>query len=316
MGNRITNTRAATLALALTCCTLGACGSSDSPEPPPPPAPPPEPAAPQGLAGDPALVERGRYLVEGIASCGNCHTPRDAAGQPIPARRLSGAFVIAEPGFTAYAPNITPHTETGVGTWTDEELIRAIREGIHPTGRILGPPMSFGFYRSISDTDIRSIVAYLRTVPPIDNLVPRSEYNIPLPASWGPPVVSVPDVPRDDRPAYGAYLAGPIGHCIDCHTPLVNGQLALERVGEGGNVYERPFGQDWAVISSNITSHATLGLGAWTDAEIKRAITQGISRDGRQLLPFMGFSFYRNVSDEDLDAVIAYLRTLPPQPAP
>jgi mono/diheme cytochrome c family protein len=263
---------------------------------------------------DPALVERGEYLVQGIAGCGNCHTPRNGDGSLIPDRQFAGAFVIDEPAFTAYAPNITPDRETGIGTWSDEQIVSAIREGVRPDGQILGPPMSFAFYRGISDRDVQAIVAFLRGVAPVNNHVPRTKFNIPLPSSWGPPVGGVPDVSRDDPIAYGAYLAGPIGHCIDCHTPLVNGAPDFTRTGAGGNVYRMPFGLDVATISSNITPHRELGIGQWSDADIKRAITQGISRDGRKLLPFMAFAFYRNISDQDLDALIAYLRTLPVAP--
>jgi len=259
-------------------------------------------------------LKRGAYLVQSVAGCGNCHTPRDASGAMLQDRQLSGAFVIEDPAFTAYAPNITPDHETGIGRWTDDQIVRAIREGIHPDGHILGPPMSFPFYRGISDRDIRAIVEYLRSVPAVRNVVPRTQFNIPLPPSWGPPVKSVAEVPRDDLLAYGAYLAGPVGHCIDCHTPLVAGQLDMSQVGLGGNVYRRPMGQDYAVVSANITPHLELGLGAWSDAEIKRAITQGISRDGRQLLPFMAFELYQNIADEDLNAIIAYLKTLPALP--
>ena len=81
------------------------------------------------------------------------------------------------------------------------------------------------------------------------------------------------------------------------------------------NLFPKPFGYTWTALAANITSHPTLGLGNWTDDEIKRAIVYGISRDGRNLLPFMGFSFYRNISDEDLDAIVAYVRSLPPAEA-
>jgi mono/diheme cytochrome c family protein len=261
-----------------------------------------------------AAVERGAYLVEGVAGCGNCHTPRDEDGELIEDMKLAGGFIIEEEAFTSYAPNITPDEPTGIGRWTDEEMIRAIREGVHPDGHILGPPMSFVFYRGISDRDIRAIVAYLRTVPAINNVVPRSEFNIPLPPAWGPPVGQVADVSREDPVAYGAYLAGPVGHCIDCHTPLAEGQLDLQREGAGGNIYRRPFGLDFVTVSSNITQHPELGIGAWTDEEIKRAITDGIGSDGQDLAPFMAFRFYENISEEDLDAIVAYLKTLDPVP--
>ncbi|HEX6992718.1 MAG TPA: c-type cytochrome [Gammaproteobacteria bacterium] len=262
-----------------------------------------------------ALLARGDYLMNSIVACGNCHSSRDENGNFIEGMELAGGFVIEEPGFRAYAPNITPDVETGIGSWTDEQIIRAVREGIRPDGRVLGPPMGFPFYRGISDRDIRAIVAYLRSVPPVRNEVPRSTYNIPLPPNWGDPVVSVPEPNKDDPVEYGRYLTHNLGHCTDCHTPLVNGQHDFSRTGAGGNVFPMPFGYEWSAISANITSHPELGLGSWTDDEIKRAITEGISRDGRELLPFMAFSFYKNITDEDLDAIVAYLRTLPPATA-
>lgn len=262
------------------------------------------------------VLARGEYLVEGIVGCGNCHSSRTEDGEFIEGMEYAGNFVIEEPGFTAYAPNITPDPDTGIGTWTDEEIIRAVREGIRPDGSVMGPPMSYPFYREISDNDMEAMVAYLRTVPPVRNEVPASTYNVPLPPNWGPPLGEVPDVPRDDQVAYGRYLAHSLGHCTDCHTPLVEGQHDFSRIGAGGNVFHSPFGYSWTVIAANITQHPEAGIGNWTDAEIERAITDGVSRDGRQLLPFMGFQFYDRIREEDLDAIVAYLRTLEPATAP
>ncbi len=268
----------------------------------------------QALADD-ALIERGRYLVTGIMACGNCHSSRTAEGEFIENMELAGNFVIEEPGFKAYAPNITPDIRSGIGSWTDAEIIRAVREGIRRDEQVMGPPMAFPFYRDISDNDMRAVVAYLRSVPAIENEVPLSTYTMELPPSWGPPVGVVPDVPRDDVVAYGEYLVGPLGHCTHCHTPLVNGQQDFSRLGAGGNLFGKPVSYAFTVLASNITQHPQLGIGKWSDEEIKRAITTGIDRNGQQLLPFMGFSFYANISDEDLDAIVAYLRTIPPSTA-
>lgn len=262
-----------------------------------------------------ALLERGDYLMNSIVACGNCHSPRDENGEFIEGMELAGGFVIEEPAFRAYAPNITPDEETGIGSWTDEEIIRAVREGIRPDGQVLGPPMGFPFYRGISDQDMRAIVAYLRSVPAVHNEVPRSTYNIPLPPNWGEPLESVPEPNKDDPVEYGRYLTHNLGHCTDCHTPLVEGQHDFSRIGAGGNLFPMPFGYSWSALAANITSHPELGIGNWTDEEIKRAITEGIARDGRELLPFMAFDFYKNISDEDLDYIVAFLRTLPPATA-
>lgn len=273
--------------------------------------------ADQGAAADDNadLLARGEYLMSSIVACGNCHSPRDENGRFIEGMELAGAFVIDEPAFRAYAPNITPDVETGIGSWTDEEIIRAVREGIRPDGSVMGPPMAYPFYRDISDRDMRAIVAYLRNVPPVRNEVPASTYRIELPPNWGPPVGSVPEPNRDDPIEYGRYLTHTLGHCTDCHTPLVEGRHDFSRIGAGGNLFPQPFGAPWNAVAANITQHPEMGIGRWTDEEIKRAITDGISRDGRELLPFMGFSFYKNITDEDLDAIVAYLRTLPPATA-
>ena len=261
-----------------------------------------------------ALVARGDYLVNGIVACGNCHTPRDADTNLIADKHLAGALQVERAEFTAYAPNITQDHETGIGAWSDEEIIRAIRDGIRRDGTIIGPPMPIRSYSEMSDSDVRAIVAYLREVAAVPNSVPRSVYNIPLPESYGPLVGSVADVSRDDSVAYGAYLAKALGHCMECHTPLVKGAPDFSRTGAGGNVFVKPHGLQLAAMAANITPHPEQGIGGWTDDEMKTAITQATSRDGRQLQPVMPFYLYEKISDEDLDALIVYLRSIPPQP--
>lgn len=281
--------------------------------------PPATPAAAAPAAGESRaeLVAHGKYLVETIAGCGNCHTPHNQDGSLNLSMSYAGAFVITEKIptgetlFDAYAPNITPDMETGIGSWSEDDIVNAIRNAKRPDGSYLGPPMSFAWYRNMSDRDVRAIAAFIKTVPAIRNEVQRGTYNIPL-EGFGPTVTSVPEVPRSDIVKYGEYLAGPVGHCMDCHTPLVNGSSDLTQIGRGANVFVNPFNLGWTAVAANITPHETEGIGAWTDAEIKRAITEGVSRNGRQLLPFMPFGLYKNIRDEDLNAIIAYLRSLPP----
>lgn len=257
-------------------------------------------------------VERGAYLVGGIAGCGNCHSTRGRDGQLKPGMEMAGGFLLEEKIMTAFAPNLTPDKETGIGAWTDAQIVTAIREGRRPDGRILGPPMPFYLYRDVSDDDMAAIVAYLRSIKPVRNKVPPSQYRMPLPPAWGPPITGpVAAPPKSDKVAYGAYLAGPMGHCIDCHTPMAEGGRRdfANRTGAGGFLLVGPYGE---VVSANITPHPETGIGTWTDAQIKRAITEGVRADGRALSPPMGYAFYKTMRGEDLDALVAYLRSLKP----
>jgi mono/diheme cytochrome c family protein len=255
-------------------------------------------------------LERGKYLMEGIVACGNCHVARGDKGQPLPDKGLSGGMLFDIPGFKAYAANITPDKDTGIGKWTDAQLAKAIREGMRPDGRPIGPPMPIEFYRHMADDDLKAIVAYLRAQPAVRNEVPKSVYNIPLPPNYGPPVGQVKAPPRTDKVRYGEYLAN-IGHCMECHTPRNDkGMLVMASRGAGGQVFPGPWGQS---VSRNLTPHET-GLKGWSDAEIARAIRTGLRKDGQPLKPPMAFDFYKNIDDADMAALIAYLRSLKPVP--
>jgi mono/diheme cytochrome c family protein len=257
-------------------------------------------------------LERGKYLMSSIVACGNCHTPKGPTGD-VPGMELAGGFTVTDDAFTAIAPNITPDAETGIGKWTDAQIVTAIREGKRPDGSIIGPPMPIGFYRGMSDSDVKAIVAYLRQVKPIKNVVAKSKYNIPLPASYGPPVTSVSDVPRTDPVIYGKYLATSLGHCMECHSPMVKGVADMARAGAGGNKFEGPFG---VAVSANLTPNPVHGLGKWTDAQIKTAITTGVRPNGDRLKPPMAYSYYAHISPADQNMLVAYLRSLKPLDGP
>jgi cytochrome c553 len=254
-------------------------------------------------------LERGTYLTSSIVACGNCHTQQGPTQGP----EFAGGTKFEEPPFTAYAPNITPDRETGIGAWTDAQIIAAIREGKRPNGTLIGPPMPIELYRGISDADVAALVAYLRKVKPVKNAVPKSVYRISLPPSYGPRVTSIPEVPRSNPVQYGAYLAGPLGHCIECHTPMVDGRRDFSKVGAGGPGIPGPWG---VAVPPNITPDRNHGIGAWTDADIKRAVTKGIGQQGKQLSPPMAYAYYAKIRGPDLDALVAYLRSLRPQVTP
>jgi mono/diheme cytochrome c family protein len=167
------------------------------------------------------------------------------------------------------------------------------------------------FYRGLSDTDLAAIVAFLRTLPanPSDN--PKTEYRIPLPPAYGPPVEHVADIPRGPTVEYGAYLAGPVAHCLECHTPFgPEGPMIETDLGRGGFEFPGPWGVS---VAANITSSED-GLANYSDDQIKKMITEGIDANGDHLMPPMPFGYLAKMTPEDLDAVVAYLRTLPPLP--
>ncbi|MBX3567945.1 MAG: c-type cytochrome [Rhizobiaceae bacterium] len=251
-------------------------------------------------------VERGAYLVRGPAGCGNCHTPIGPDGF-VQAQELGGRLVEDGPAFKAFAPNITPGGE--VATWSDAELAKAIREGIRPDGSVIGPPMPFTMYRGLGDDDLAAIVAFLRTVPALDIKSPPSEYHIPLPPAYGPPVASVTAPPRAVTVEYGAYLAGPISHCMECHTPMGPAGPKIDTdLGRGGFEFHGPWGIS---VASNITSGQD-GISGYSDDELKAMITKGVRPGGAPMLPPMPYPFLAKATPDDLDAIVLYLRSLPP----
>jgi len=258
-----------------------------------------------GAAQAASSVERGDYLVNSIAACGNCHTPQGPEG-PMMDKALSGMLVEQNEQYTAIAPNITPAGE--IKDWTDEQVIKAIREGMRPDGKVLGPPMPFETYKGLSDTDVASIVMYLRTVPPVENDPGKSEYKIPLPSAWGPPIASVADVPEGVTVEYGAYLAGPLGHCIVCHTTFGEmGPMLDTHLGQGGAEFKGPWGTS---VAANITP---TGIGHYSDDDLVKIITTGTRPDGSKLKPPMPVWAYARMKPDDVQAIVLYLRSLPPK---
>ena len=257
-----------------------------------------------GAQGD---VERGEYLVRGIMGCGNCHTPLGPDGF-VMEQELGGRIVEKTDAFTAFAPNITPGGR--VAGWSDAELARAIREGLRPNGEIIGPPMPFAVYRHISDDDLASIVAFLRTTAPVAGGEPASEYRIPLPPAYGPPLDSVSAPEPGVTVEYGEYLVA-IAHCMECHSPMTpTGPDLGENLGRGGFEFHGPWGTS---IAPNLTNHPD-GLADYTDDEIKTMITEGRRPDGEAMLPPMPYPFLAQMTSEDLDAIVLYLRTVPGKP--
>jgi hypothetical protein len=277
-------------------------------------------AACSGAAAE-SPAERGGYLVNTIMACGNCHSPRDADGRTIAEKAFSGGLTFVTPAFTATAPNITPDVETGIGSWSDAEIKRALVEGIRPDhGHLSGTPlaaiMPANFYRALLPGDLDAIVAYLRTVKPIRSESPAPVYQAPVRRDPYPDAeAGFDNASFADPVRRGAYLAT-IGHCMECHSAWSRGTSDFRNgLGRGGRAFPAREGAPSGIpdsIAANITSDPAAGIGGWSDAEIGRAITHGIGRDGRALKPPMAYDYYAGLKDSDLADIVAYLRTVPP----
>ena len=144
---------------------------------------------------------------------------------------------------------------------------------------------------------------------PINNKVPDPEYRQPIHHDvYTPATNQFSAADLQDKVKRGLYLAT-IGHCMECHTPRIDGKQDFTNdLGMGGREFPGPWGKS---IAPNITPSKSAGLGGWSDDEIKRAITQGVKKDGSRLKPPMGYGYYAKMNAEDLDAVVAWLRSIP-----
>jgi mono/diheme cytochrome c family protein len=256
-----------------------------------------------------ASVARGDYLANSIMTCANCHTPK---GPPpaVAGKDYSGGLSWDTPGFAVTAPNITPDKATGIGDWSAADIRKALIDGVRPNGVPLAPIMPYDFYGILTPADADSLVAYMQSLKPVSNKVADPIYKAAFKLNRFPGTEKAfSEADKSDKLKLGFYLVS-AGHCLECHTPMVRGELQLDKIGLGGRDFPGPWGVS---LSRNITSHPSKGIGGWTDAEIKTAITQGKRKDGSPLKPPMGYGYYAKMTESDLDAVVAYIRTLPPK---
>jgi mono/diheme cytochrome c family protein len=262
----------------------------------------------------PQRLERGRYIFTSSTGCTGCHSVHDwnTHGGPV----VAGAEGVGQvmwfnnlPG-RIVASNITSDPETGAGTWTDDQLARAIREGIGHDGRALFPMMPYESLRHMSDEDLASLVVYIRSLPPVRNVLPQTEIifpvkylirNVPQPITAP---VSSPD--RSDRVKWGEYLTT-IASCNECHTPQERGAPKPGLEYSGGFTLDGPWG---SVASANITPDAT-GIAYYDEALFIQAMRTGYVK-ARKLNSIMPFAEFGGLTDDDLKAMFAYVRTLKP----
>ncbi len=264
----------------------------------------------------PARLTRGAYLVNNVASCMDCHSPHRwtehdapilpnmiAAGQDMTMLKgLPGQVV---------APNISPDPETGIGSWTDDQIARAIREGVDRNGEALFPLMPYQHFRNMSDEDLASVVVYLRSLTPVHQQQPSTQLIFPVkylirtvPEPVDAPVPA-PDISTPEK--RGAYLVEVAG-CADCHTPQDSqGQPLPGMAFAGGFILEGPWGR---VASANLTPDPS-GIPYYDQALFIQTIRTGYVK-ARPLNQIMPWNLYRGMTDDDLAAIFAYLKTLKP----
>lgn len=261
----------------------------------------------------PARLARGKYLVDAVAGCLGCHSPADfkSPGAPPIEGKLGAGTVWADKQLPwLVAPNISPDKETGAGNWSDDILARAIREGIGHDGRALFPVMPYTSFRYMSDEDLASIIVYIRSIPAVRNELPKTKIPFPLNflvKSTPEPLSDAVPPPNQATPvARGAYLVRMAG-CADCHTPQDQGKPIVGLDFAGGLVIDLPTGR---VASANITPDAS-GISYYDENLFIHAMREG-KVGARQLNAAMPWWFFGKMTDDDLKAVFAYLRTLTP----
>lgn len=258
---------------------------------------------------------RGKYLVESVAPCMDCHSPHDWTQHDAPiVPGMEGAgmdFSVMKglPGHVV-APNITPDPETGAGNWSDDALARAIREGIGHDGRTLFPMMPYTNFRHLPDEDVASIVVFLRSLPPVRNLLPQSEIIFPvkyLIRSVPEPITAPVPPPDLSQPVKRGEFLVTIAGCADCHTPQERGEPIANMDLAGGQIFDGPWGK---VATANLTPDPS-GIPYYDEALFLQTIRTGVVR-ARTLNQIMPWFIYRNMTDEDLKSIFAYLKTIKP----
>ncbi|MGD2157026.1 MAG: c-type cytochrome [Anaerolineales bacterium] len=273
---------------------------------------------------DEQSVARGEYLYKYSLNCWTCH---GSQGSHSPDEPQAGGLEfdmtdVGPPGGFGYiyAANITPDQETGIGAWTDGELVRAIREGLDHEGYLLFPIMEAEWWKGLSDADTLALVAYLRSLEPVRNEVPDSQLSfiakvlIAVGIVKSQPAITEPVVapPIGATAEYGEYLVYHASTCVGCHTPRNpnNGQFDSTRPFAGGLF---PFPEEgFTTTGSNLTPDPATGIGNWTEEQFLNAMRRGLRPDGTVILPFMPWPAFNRWSTDDLRAVWLYLRTLEP----
>jgi mono/diheme cytochrome c family protein len=288
--DRLSRTMIIALSLALLLLAAGSVAAQPAPDP----------------------VMRGRYVFGATGGCG-CHTVK---GQPVNAggRKYDGPFG------TVYATNITPDPETGIGKWTDEQIVTAIRLGRRPNGERLIPVHPYPVFNGMAEEDLKSLVAFLKTVPAVKRANQPKKITVPLFESVFLPTWLAAFAARETPPptaptsgqARGEYLVRAVGHCGECHTPRTMTMAPDTSRFLAGT----PNGPEKSVVS-NLTPDPQTGL-SWTEEQIADYLATGNKPDGDVADGLMAeviegtLAGYRDLTLADRMAIARYLKSIPP----
>lgn len=273
------------------------------------------------VSSSPDRVANGRYLANHVTVCMDCHSSRDWTLFTGPMKKegfgAGGEVFNQQMGFpgTFYAPNITPYA---LKTWTDGEILRAVTAGVNKDGQALFPLMAAHRFGKMDKEDIYDIIAYLRTLNPVQKDVLRSQPDFPVNfiINTMPQKAAFQQKPSTrDTVLYGAYLTNAAG-CVDCHSQTGKGSLVKGTEFGGGMEFKMPTG---IVRSPNITADLSTGLGRWTkEAFVQRFKAYADSNFRAQKVEQGGmntpmpWTMYAGMRAKDLEAIHAYLRSVKP----
>lgn len=251
----------------------------------------------------------GKYLVESVTICFECHSERDLSksGWPIPPGRTGSGRILGGEGTPeqVVAPNISPDKETGIGAWSDDEIKRAIIGGVGRDGRQLNPEMPYRYFNRLSASELDAIVGYLRSIPPVRNTLPKMAKYV---AGPNPPRVAMDSIRlTSDSNAVkrGKYLVR-LASCETCHTPRNDEGFIKGMEFAGGTVFRHG---NQADATSNLTPDPS-GISRYSPQQFIEVMRTGRS-GGRAINSAMPWHFYRNMTDADLNAIFVYLKALP-----
>jgi cytochrome c553 len=260
---------------------------------------------------DPAVLKRGDYLVNVVMACASCHTAIGPTGPEL-TKKFAGGLEVPDMFGTWRSSNITQDKKTGIGGWTDEQIITAIREGKRPTGDQMFPIMPYPFFHSLSDDDAKAIVAYLRTIAPIENVVAGNTDlklpKVPMPKPKG-------TAPGKSPAEQGNYL-GTLMHCAQCHTPLDPKTMepVKDKFMAGGFKFTLPFLGTGDLYSANLTPDKATGIGNYSDTELGDALTKLKKKDGKPIqgpMTITGMNWSK-LEPDDVKAINTWMRELKP----